>query len=111
MERAMLTHPAVFWCINRDLDSTTAYGTKMRPHDHSVPIAESQQHIINPTNSGRACDDGIQDWLHVRRRAADDTEHFGCRRLMLQCFAQLCIALLQFLEQSYVLNGYHRLVS
>ena len=71
---------------------------------------ESQHHVINPTNPGGALDDGIEDRLYVCRRAADDAEHLGCCRLMLQGFTQFCVALLQFLEQPDVLDGDDRLV-
>ena len=36
----------------------------------------------------RALDDGVEHRLHVGRRAADDAEHLGGRRLMLQRLAQ-----------------------
>ena len=42
--------------------------------------------------------------------AADDAEHLGRRRLMLQGLAQFGIALLDFLEQPHVLDGDHRLI-
>ena len=67
----------------------------MSPRNHSVPLAESQQHIINPANPGRALDDGVEHRLHVRRRAADDAEHLGRCGLMLQGLAQLCVALFE----------------
>ena len=82
----------------------------MSPRNHSVPLAESQHHVIDPTNPGGALDDGVEDRLHVRRRAADDAEHLGCCRLMLQSLAQFCVALLEFLEQPHVLDGDHGLV-
>ena len=82
----------------------------MSPRNHSVPLAESQHHIINPTNPGGALDDGVEDRLHVRGRAADDAEHLGRCRLMLQGLAQFCVALLEFLEQPHVLDGDDRLV-
>ena len=66
----------------------------MSPRNHNVPVVESQDHVIDPTNPRGALDDGIQDRLHVRRRAADDAEHLGRCRLMLQGLAQFCIALL-----------------
>ena len=77
----------------------------MSPRNHHVSFAESQQHVIDPANSGCALDNGIQHRLHVRRRAADDAEHLGCRRLMLQGLAQFGVALLQFFEQPDVLDG------
>src|SRR5262245_39712447 len=98
MERVMLVHPSILWFINTDLDAGGGYGTKMGPQNHSVPIEESQQHVINPTNPGSALNDGIEHRLHVRRRAADDAEHLGGCRLMLQRLAQFCVALSEFTE-------------
>ena len=83
----------------------------MSPRNHHVPLAESQHHVIDPTNPGRALDDGIEHRLHVRRRTADDAEHLGGCGLMLQGLAQFCVALLDFLEQSHVFNGDHGLIS
>ena len=77
----------------------------MSPRNQSVSLAESQHHVIDPTNPRRALDDGVEDRLHVRRRAADDAEHLGRCRLMLQRLAQFCIAFLQFFEQAHVLDG------
>ena len=77
----------------------------MSPRNHSVPVAESQQHVIDPANPGGALDDGVEDRLHVRGRAADDAEHLGRRCLMLQRLAQFRVALLDFLEQPHVLDG------
>ena len=82
----------------------------MSPRNHSVPLAESQHHVINPANPRRALDDGVEDRLHVRGRAADDAEHFGRRRLMLQRFAQFRVALLDLLKQPHVLDGDYCLV-
>ena len=112
MKRAVLAHPAKRWLINADFfaASRCEYGTKMSPRNHSVSLAESQQHVINPTNPSGALDDGVEDRLHVRRRAADDAEHLGRCRLMLQGLAQFCVALLQFFEQPHVLDRDHRLI-
>ena len=98
----MLAHPAKPWLINTDLDAAHRYGTKMGPRNHSVTFAESQHHIIDPTNPGRALDYGVEDRLHVRGRAADDAEHLGGCRLMLQGLPQFCVALLDFFEQPHV---------
>ena len=106
----MLAHPAKLWLINTDLDAADGYGTKMSPQNHSVPLAESQHHVIDPTNPGGALDDGVEDRLHVRRRAADDAEHLGRCRLMLQGLAQFCVAFLELFEQPHVLDGDHCLV-
>ena len=74
------------------------------------PRAKSQHHIIDPANPRRALDDGVEHRLHVRRRAADDAEHLGRRRLMLQSFAQFRVALAEFVEQPHVFDGDDRLV-
>ena len=73
-------------------------------------FAESQQHVIDPTNPRGALDDGVEHRLHVGGRAADDAEHLGRCRLMLQRFAQFRVALLQFFEQPHVLDGDDRLI-
>src|SRR5262245_9485516 len=111
MERAMLAHPAILWLIDTDLGAPNGYGTKMRPRKEHGPLSKSQHHVIDSTNLCRALNYSIQDRLHVCRRAADDTEHFGGRRLMLQGLAKLRVALLDLLEQSYVLNSNYGLGS
>ena len=89
MQRAMLAHPAKPWLIDTHLDAATGYGdgTKMSLHGHRIAVAQSQHHIINPTNPCGALDDRVQHRLNVRRRPADDAEHFGRCRLMLQGLA------------------------
>ena len=47
-------------------------GPKWARETISVALAESQHHVIDPTNPGGALDDGVEDRLHVRGRAADD---------------------------------------
>src|SRR5215467_11064672 len=110
VERAMLTHPLKIWLINTDLNASNGYRTKMSPRSQNVSVAEPQHHVVNPANPRGAFDDGVEHGLHVGRRAANDAEHFGCRRLMLQRLAQFRVAFLQFLEQPDVLNSDHRLI-
>ena len=107
----MFAHPAIFRPLNTDLDESNGYGAKMSARNHSVPLAESQHHVINPTNPGSALDDGIEDRLHVRGRAADDAEHFSGCCLVFERLAQLCIALAEFFKQADVLDGDDRLSS
>src|SRR5262249_23942183 len=106
----MRTHPVNVRLICSDLGTGNGHRTKMSPCNPNVPLVQSQYHINYPTNPRGALDDGVEHWLHIRRRAADDAEYFRCRRLMLQGLAQLCIALLDLLEQSHVLDRNHRLV-
>src|SRR5262249_41442009 len=62
------------------------------------------------TNPSGALDDRVEDRLHVGGRTADDAEHLGRCRLMLQGLAQFRIALLDFLEEPHILDGDDRLV-
>src|SRR6185437_11034865 len=101
----MLAHPLILWLIDTDLEAAHGYGTKMSLRYHTLTVVESQHHIIDPTNPGGALDDGIEHRLHVRGRTADDTEHLGSGGLVLQRLAQFCVALLQLVEEPYVLDG------
>src|SRR5262249_27989435 len=83
MERAMFPHPANMWLIHTDLGVGNGHGTKMSPRNHSGSLAESQANIIDSANPCRTLDDGVEDRLHVRRRAADDPEYLTRCRLML----------------------------
>ena len=86
-------------------------GPKWARGTMNIPLVESQHHIIDPANPRRALDDGVEHRLHVGRRAADDAEHLGRCRLMLQRLAQFCIALAEFFEQANVLDGDDRLAA
>ena len=77
----------------------------MSPQNHSVPLPQSQMHVIDPANPRRALGDGIEHRLHVSGGAADDAEHLGGCRLMLQGLAQFGIALAELFEQAHVLDG------
>src|SRR5215831_9944044 len=55
------------------------------------------------TQPRRVLRHSIQNWLHVSRRAGDDTQNLTCCRLVLQ-------RLLKFLKQTHVLDGNDRLV-
>src|SRR5262245_52183340 len=83
----------------------------MGTRNHHLVLAESQRNVIDPTYFCGALHNGIEHGLHVGRRAADDTEHFRCCRLMLQSLAQFCVTLLDLLEQPYVFDGNDSLVS
>src|SRR5262249_8671343 len=110
VQRPMLEHPTNMWRIDTDLNAVRVHETKMSHRNQSVIFIESQHNVVNPTNSRGAFDDGIEDRLNVRGRAADDAQHLGGRRLMLQGLSQFCIALLDLLKQPHVLDGDHRLV-
>src|SRR6266436_3319927 len=87
MECALLAQPARYRLVDTDLDASLGYRTKMGSPNHGIALTEAQDHVIDPTNPGRALDDGVEDRLHIRGRAADDAEHLGRCRLMLQRLA------------------------
>src|SRR5262249_29422549 len=68
MKCAMLVHPTISWIINTDLYEASDYWyrTYSSPRDQTVPFAESQRHVVNPTHPCGAFDDRIQHRLHVR---------------------------------------------
>src|SRR4030095_5660273 len=110
MQRAMLAYPGNAWIIDAYCIGANPYRTKMGPGNHTVCFSESQIHVIDPTTPGRALADSIEHRLHVGRRAADDAEHLGGCRLMLQRLTQFCIALLDLLEEAHILDGDYGLV-
>src|SRR5690348_8882094 len=106
----MLPEPNKLWFISTNFNATNTYGTGVSPENRKVTVVESQRNVINLANCRRALDDGIEHRLHIRRRTADDSEHLGRCGLMLQGFAQFCVALAEFLEQPHILNGNDGLV-
>ena len=66
-------------------------------------------YVINPTNPSGAFNNGIENRLHIRGRAADDAQHLGRCRLMLQGFPQFGIALVDLFEQADIFDGDHGL--
>jgi hypothetical protein len=92
------------------LEAGNNYRTKMSLCSYHIALAESQNYVINTANPRGALDNGIEDRLHIGGWTADDAEHLGSRRLMLQGFTQFRVALLDFLKQSYILDGDNGLV-
>src|SRR5690348_8618146 len=110
MKRAMLTYPAVVWFIDPDFGPRDGELTIMSPGKHDVSFTQPQQNVINSTNPCGALDNGIEHWLHICGRAADDAEHLRCSCLVLQRLAQFCVALLKLFEQTDVFDGDNCLV-
>ena len=67
----------------------------MSARNHRIAFNESHHNVIDAANSRRTLDDGVEHRLHVRRRAADDAQHLGRCRLMLQRFGELTFAILR----------------
>ena len=47
----MLVHPAMLWLIDTDFERSNGYGTKMSPRNQIVPLVESEEYVIDATNS------------------------------------------------------------
>src|SRR5215813_3837723 len=83
----------------------------MGTRNHHLVLAESQQYVVDSTNLCRALNNRVEHRLDIGRRPADDTEHLGRCRLMLQGLAQFCVAFLQFFKQPHVFNRDDGLIS
>ena len=64
--------------------------------------------LISAAHSVSARSPMIEHWLDVGGRAADDAEHIGGGRLLLERLLQLARVLLLDLEQARVFDGDHR---
>jgi len=62
----MFVDPAILCFLNADLHAAGWYKTAMSPDCHHVVLAESQHHVINPTNPRSTLDDGVEHRLNVR---------------------------------------------
>ena len=67
--------------------------------------ATKQPHMVGVAKSGRRLGQRIEHGLQIEGRAADDLEHVGGGRLLLQRFGQIVCALAQLVEQARVLDG------
>ena len=76
----------------------------------SVTVHTEDRGIERLTQARGARGHGIEDGLHIRRRAADDAQDLARRRLLLQGLGEVAVAHLQLLEQPHILDGDDRLV-
>src|SRR3990170_4794321 len=79
--------------------SILGHGTKnlaVEPEYTTLFGAAERRSILNK---------GIQDWLKIECRPANDLEHLTGGRLLIQRLGKVTIALLQFFEQPHVLDG------
>ena len=67
-----------------------------------IPEHDAELGLANARGVGQH---GLEHRLQLARRAADDLEHLGGRRLLLQRLGQLARARLHLLEQPRVLDG------
>ena len=84
------------------------WGTGIDPCDATSQYSSPSVRQIAASPASHSCaavfSDDIEHGLNIRRRASDHAENFTRRRLLLQ-------RLLEFVEQSHVLDGDHRLMS
>src|SRR5262245_51411210 len=70
-----------------------------------VAVDAVDKAFISAAQSARVFNKRIKHRLEVRRRAADHTQDFARRRLLLERDPQLVVARLQLLEEPHVLDG------
>ncbi len=64
-----------------------------------IAVALEDGRLVGLAEAGSRLDERIEHRLQVERRAADDFQHIGSRRLLLQRIAQLCGALFNLVLQ------------
>ena len=110
VESAVLAHPLKPRFIYTGLHTANGHGTKIGPRNRLLSLVESQQHIVHPTTFAALSTMASSTGLHVCGRVTDHPEHLGRCSLVLQGFAQFCVAFLDLMEQPHVLDGDHRLI-
>src|SRR5215475_10154085 len=90
----MLSHPTPMWRVDSIVEAD-GYGPNMSARNHRIVFNKSERDVIDAANPRRTLDDGVEHRLHVCGRTADNAEHFGGCRLVLQRFGELTSALLR----------------
>ncbi len=75
-----------------------------------IAVAKEDDGIFRLAKASCGLDQRVENWLQIKRRATDDLEHIGGRRLLLQRFGKFPAAGLHLVEQADVFDGNHRLV-
>jgi len=70
-----------------------------------LAVSLENERVCGIAQTCRRLDKGIKHHLQVERRSADNLEHVGGCRLLLQRFAQIIRALPQLIEKPCVLDG------
>ena len=96
----LMLHPlAIFTCeavVSRQLEC--------------VALAPKYHCIVRVAKRRCELDQRVENCLQVEGRTADNLEHVGGRRLLLQGFAQILGARLHLVEQPHVFDGDHGLI-
>ena len=72
-------------------------------------VISEQDAEFRVANPYRILQHGLEYRLQLAGRAGDDTQHLGCRGLLVERFTEIIGALPQFVEQPRVLDGDDRL--
>src|SRR6266571_2150310 len=80
-------------------------GSVHRRHPKGISVVQQEVAELGVANARRVFQHGLEDGGQLSWRAADDAQHLGGRRLLLQRLAQIVSALPQLVEQPRVLNG------
>src|SRR5262249_28605819 len=79
------------------------YRSEVRRKDHLITLAQADRRVIGPAYPSRALRNRVEHGLNIRRRTSDNTQDFTRRSLLFQ-------RLFEFLKQSHILDGDHRLI-
>ena len=74
----------------------------------AVPAVDAAKHGV--ADAYRFLQHGFKDRLKIAGRAADNLQHLGCSRLLLQRLGEFARALLLRLKEPRVLDGDHSLI-
>ena len=83
----------------------------MGSESNPLSVDAPNLYIDSVAKPRRAFRHSIQHRLNIRRRAGDHAQNLARRRLLFQCFGELPVAGIEFVEQADVLDGDDRLAS
>ena len=96
--------------IGRAIGAKTRRKSKHRDIPEAAVDEPLERTLVGATQSNRGLRQRVEHRLQIESRAADDLEHIGGRRLLLQRLVEFRRAGLHFLEQAGILDGDDRLV-
>src|SRR4029453_13130864 len=90
--------------------SELSWNSEVRRPSVDLAVKPQDKPCIRTTEPGGVFDERRADRLQIERRAADHLEHFTRGGLLFQGLGEITVTLLQFLEQSHVLDCDYGLV-
>src|SRR4030095_14883685 len=84
--------------------SELSWNSEVRRPSVDLAVKPQDKPCIRTTEPGGVFDERREYRLQIERRAADHLEHFTRGGLLFQGLGEITVTLLQFLEQSHVLD-------